>query len=151
MEELRELYQEVILDHSKKPRNFREIENTGHQAKGHNPLCGDKVAVFVSVKDGRIEDVGFQGAGCAISTASASMMTESLKGKSLEEAEALFGKFHDLVTGNVASQGKTEDLGKLAVFAGVQEFPIRVKCATLAWHTLRAALDKTEDEAVSTE
>ena len=150
MEGLRELYQEVILDHSKKPRNFREIENTGHQAKGHNPLCGDKVTVFVTVKDGKIQDVGFQGAGCAISTASASMMTESLKGKTLEEAEALFGRFHDLVTGKLESGDGTDNLGKLAVFAGVQEFPIRVKCATLAWHTLRAALEKTED-AVSTE
>lgn len=150
MEGLRELYQEVILDHSKKPRNFREIENAGHQAKGHNPLCGDKVTVFARVKDGKIQEVGFQGAGCAISTASASMMTESLKGKTLEEAETLFEKFHDLVTGNLDLEGGTEDLGKLAVFAGVQEFPIRVKCATLAWHTLRAALDKTED-SVSTE
>ncbi len=150
MEGLREFYQEVILDHSKKPRNFREIENTGHQAKGHNPLCGDKVTVFVTVKDGKIQDVGFQGAGCAISTASASMMTESLKGKTLEEAEALFGRFHDLVTGKLESGDGTDNLGKLAVFAGVQEFPIRVKCATLAWHTLRAALEKTED-AVSTE
>ena len=150
MEGLRELYQEVILDHSKTPRNFREIDNTEHQAKGYNPLCGDKVTVFVTVEDGRLQDVGFQGAGCAISTASASMMTESLKGKTLEEAEALFGQFHGLVTGKLESGDGTEDLGKLAVFAGVQQFPIRVKCATLAWHTLRAALDKTE-EAVSTE
>ncbi len=150
MEGLRELYQEVILDHSKKPRNFREIENTENQAKGYNPLCGDKVTVFVTVKDGKIQDIGFQGAGCAISTASASMMTESLKGMTLEEAEALFRQFHSLVTGKLEPGGGTEDLGKLAVFAGVQEFPIRVKCATLAWHTLRAALDKT-DEAVSTE
>ena len=150
MEGLRELYQEVILDHSKKPRNFREIQNTRHQAKGHNPLCGDKVTVFATLKEGKIQDVGFQGSGCAISTASASMMTESLKGKTLEEAATLFGKFHDLVTGKLEPEGGTEDLGKLAVFSGVQEFPIRVKCATLAWHTLRAALDKT-DEAVSTE
>ena len=150
MEGLRELYQEVILDHSKTPRNFREIENAEHQAKGYNPLCGDKVTVFVTVKDGRIQDVGFQGAGCAISTASASMMTERLKGGSLEDAEALFRQFHSLVTGKLEPGDGTEDLGKLAVFAGVQEFPIRVKCATLAWHTLRAALDKTED-AVTTE
>ncbi len=150
MEGLRELYQEVILDHSKKPRNFREIENARHQAKGHNPLCGDKVTVFITVEDGKIQDLGFQGAGCAISTASASLMTESLKGKTLEDAEALFGQFHGLVTGKLEPGGGTEGLGKLTVFAGVQEFPIRVKCATLAWHTLRAALDKT-DEAVSTE
>jgi len=150
MEGLRELYQEVILDHSKKPRNLREIENTDHQAKGYNPLCGDRVTVFAAVKDGKIVDISFQGNGCAISTASASMMTESLKGKSVEEAEALFGKFHDLVTGKLPPEEGTEDLGKLAVFAGVQEFPIRVKCATLAWHTLRAALEK-RPEAISTE
>ena len=150
MEGLRELYQEVILDHSKKPRNFREIENAAHHAKGHNPLCGDRVTVFVTLKDGRIEDVSFQGAGCAISTASASMMTESLKGKTMADTEALFGRFHDLVTGKVQPGEGTEGLGKLAVFAGVQEFPIRVKCATLAWHTLRAALSNHQ-EAISTE
>jgi nitrogen fixation NifU-like protein len=150
MEGLRELYQEVILDHSKRPRNFREIENVENQAKGHNPLCGDKISVFVKLKDGRIEDVSFQGAGCAISTASASMMTESLKGKTQEEAEALFERFHDLVTGKLDKGEETGELGKLAVFAGVQEFPVRVKCATLAWHTLRAAVEKKE-EPVSTE
>jgi len=150
MEGLRELYQEVILDHSKKPRNFREIEKAEHHAKGYNPLCGDRVTVFVTLKDGAIQDVSFQGDGCAISTASASMMTESLKGKTMAEAEALFGKFHDLVTGKLPPGEGTEGLGKLAVFAGVQEFPIRVKCATLAWHTLRAAIDN-RPEAVSTE
>ena len=150
MEELRDLYQEVILDHSKRPRNLREIENAEHQAKGYNPLCGDRVTVFVVLKDGKIQDVSFQGDGCAISTASASMMTEGLKGKTIDEAEAIFGKFHDLVTGKVPPGEVTEGLGKLAVFAGVQEFPIRVKCATLAWHTLRAALEK-RPEAVSTE
>ncbi len=148
-EELRELYQEVILDHSKRPRNYRTLENAG-QAKGNNPLCGDKIAVFVSLEGGVVTDVSFQGAGCAISTASASMMTESLKGKTREEVESLFDAFHDLVTGkDPVGQGKGE-LGKLAVFAGVKEFPIRVKCATLPWHTLRAALDN-QDEAVSTE
>ncbi|MFQ5968626.1 MAG: Fe-S cluster assembly sulfur transfer protein SufU [Acidimicrobiia bacterium] len=150
MEGLRELYQEVILDHSKKPRNFREIDNAEHKAKGHNPLCGDKISVFVTLKEGKIQDIGFQGAGCAISTASASMMTESLKGKTMAEAEALFGRFHDLVTGKLESGEGTDELGKLAVFAGVQEFPIRVKCATLAWHTLRAAVENRK-EAVSTE
>ena len=150
MEGLRDLYQEVILDHSKKPRNLREIENTAHHAKGHNPLCGDRVTVYVVLEDGKIVDVSFQGDGCAISTASASMMTESLKGKTLDETEALFGKFHDLVTGKLPPGEGTEDLGKLAVFAGVQEFPIRVKCATLAWHTLRAAIEN-RTEAVSTE
>lgn len=150
MEELRELYQEVILDHSKRPRNLREIENAEHQAKGYNPLCGDRVTVFVVLQDGVIEDVSFKGDGCAISTASASMMTETLKGKTIEEAETMFGKFHDLVTGKLAPGEGTEGLGKLAVFAGVQEFPVRVKCATLAWHTLRAALEN-RPEAVSTE
>jgi nitrogen fixation NifU-like protein len=150
MEGLRELYQEVILDHSKKPRNLREIENTEHHAKGHNPLCGDRVTVFVALKDGKLQDVSFQGDGCAISTASASMMTESLKGKTMAEAEVLFRKFHSLVTGKVEPGEGTEDLGKLAVFSGVQEFPIRVKCATLAWHTLRAALENSQ-KAVSTE
>lgn len=150
MEGLRELYQEVILDHCKRPRNFREIENVENKAKGHNPLCGDKISVFVQLKDGKIEDVSFQGTGCAISTASASMMTESLKGKTQEEAEALFELFHDMVTGKLDKAEETAELGKLAVFAGVQEFPIRVKCATLAWHTLRAAVEKKE-EAVTTE
>ncbi len=150
MDGLRELYQEVILDHSKKPRNLREIENTEHHAKGHNPLCGDRVTVFVVLKDGKLQDVSFQGDGCAISTASASMMTESLKGKTMAEVEALFGKFHNLVTGKLPPGEGTEGLGKLAVFAGVQEFPIRVKCATLAWHTLRAALENSQ-KAVSTE
>jgi nitrogen fixation NifU-like protein len=150
MDGLRELYQEVILDHGKRPRNRREIENAENQAKGYNPLCGDRVTVFVVLEDGRIADVSFQGDGCAISTASASMMTESLKGKTIDEAEAIFGKFHDLVTGKAPPGEGTEGLGKLAVFAGVQEFPIRVKCATLAWHTLRAAIEK-RPEAVSTE
>ena len=149
-EGLRELYQEVILDHSKKPRNLREIPNADHQAKGHNPLCGDRVTVFAMLEDGKIQDVSFQGAGCAISTASASMMTESVKGKTTAEAEALFGRFHDLVTGKADPAVGAVNLGKLAVFAGVQEFPIRVKCATLAWHTLRAALAKKQ-EPVSTE
>jgi nitrogen fixation NifU-like protein len=149
-DELRELYQEVILDHSKRPHNYRALENASHRAKGHNPLCGDKIKIFVSLEGGVVTDVSFQGAGCAISTASASMMTESLKGKTLAEVESLFDAFHDLVTGkSPAGEGK-EELGKLAVFAGVREFPIRVKCATLAWHTLRAALEN-EEEAVSTE
>ena len=145
---LRELYQEVILDHTKNPRNFREIENASHDAKGHDPLCGDRLSLYILVEDGVIRDVSFKGAGCAISTASASMMTEALKGKTEAEAEALFGAFHDVVTGK---QGADEEaLGKLAVFAGVRDYPVRVKCATLAWHTLKAAL-VDEKEAVSTE
>jgi nitrogen fixation NifU-like protein len=148
MEELRELYQEVILEHSKKPRNFRVPESANHQAEGFNPLCGDHFTVYLDVKDGAIHDIGFQGSGCAISKASASMMTQTLKGKTAAEAEDIFSKFHDLVTGHADGHG--EDLGKLTVFAGVSEFPLRVKCATLAWHALRAALHG-EQQAVSTE
>ena len=145
---LRELYQEVILDHTKNPRNFREIENASHDAKGHNPLCGDRLSLYILVEDGVIRDVSFKGAGCAISTASASMMTEALKGKTEAEAEALFGAFHSVVTGK--EDADEDALGKLAVFAGVRDYPVRVKCATLAWHTLNAAL-AAKAEAVSTE
>ncbi|MGZ7053687.1 MAG: Fe-S cluster assembly sulfur transfer protein SufU [Candidatus Angelobacter sp.] len=148
MSELRELYQEVILEHSKKPKNFRVLETANHKAEGFNPLCGDHFTVYVDVKDGAINDIGFQGSGCAISKASASMMTQMLKGKTETEAEGIFTRFHDLVTGHVEGDG--QDLGKLAVFAGVSEFPLRVKCATLAWHALRAAL-KGDQDAVSTE
>jgi len=148
MSELRELYQEVILEHSKKPRNYRVMESANHKAEGFNPLCGDHYTVFVDVKDGSIQDISFQGTGCAISRASASMMTQSLKGKTTEEAENIFTSFHGLVTGH--GTGSVEDLGKLAVFAGVSEFPVRVKCASLAWHALRAALQGKE-QAVSTE
>jgi nitrogen fixation NifU-like protein len=147
-EQLRELYQEVILEHSKKPRNFHVLEAANHKAEGYNPLCGDHFTVYVDVKDGAISDIGFQGSGCAISKASASMMTQMLKGKTTGEAEETFTKFHDLVTGHTGGGG--EDLGKLAVFAGVSEFPLRVKCATLAWHALRAALHG-DQEAISTE
>ena len=145
--ELRDLYQEVILEHSRKPRNYGLLPSANHKAEGFNPLCGDHYTVFVNVQDGAISEIAFQGAGCAISKASASMMTQSLKGKSTEEAEATFTRFHDLVTGH---SGDTGQLGKLAVFAGVSEFPLRVKCATLAWHALRAAL-RGEEQAVSTE
>jgi nitrogen fixation protein NifU and related proteins len=148
MSELRELYQEVILEHSRKPRNFRALEHANHKAEGFNPLCGDHFTVYLDVKDGAINDIGFQGSGCAISKASASMMTQSLKGKTAAEAEELFTKFHDVVTGH--AEGTEENLGKLAVFSGVSEFPLRVKCATLAWHALRAALHG-QQEAVSTE
>jgi nitrogen fixation NifU-like protein len=147
-EQLRELYQEVILEHSKKPRNYRALEGANHKAEGFNPLCGDHFTVYLDLKDGAIHDVGFQGSGCAISKASASMMTQMLKGKTAAEAEGIFTKFHDLVTGH--GSGNEEELGKLAVFAGVSEFPLRVKCATLAWHALRAAL-RGEEQAVSTE
>jgi nitrogen fixation protein NifU and related proteins len=146
--ELRDLYQEVILEHSRKPRNFHALEAANHKAEGYNPLCGDHFTIYVDVKDGAISDIGFQGSGCAISKASASMMTQMLKGKTETEAEGIFTRFHDLVTGHVPAD--EQELGKLAVFAGVSEFPLRVKCATLAWHALRAAL-KGEQEAVSTE
>ncbi len=146
---LRELYQEVILDHSKNPRNFRALPGASRQAKGYNPLCGDRISIFVDVENGVVRNVGFQGAGCAISTASASMMTEALKGKTEAEAEKLFTAFHDLVTGK-SELVDGDGLGKLAVFAGVSDYPVRVKCATLAWHTLKAALAQQE-EAVSTE
>jgi len=150
MSDLRELYQELIIDHSKRPRNFRVIEGADRKAEGFNPLCGDKVTVYLELDNGRINNIGFQGKGCAISTASTSVMTETLKGKTLAEAEALFEIFHGLVTGKPPAGGKAPELGKLAVFSGVSEFPARVKCATLAWHTLNAALKGT-GEVVSTE
>lgn len=148
MSELRELYQEQILEHSKTPRNFRELQNANHKAEGYNPLCGDHFTIFIDLEGDKIHDVTFQGSGCAISKASASMMTQSLKGKSKEEAEKIFEQFHQLVTGQ--ADGDQESLGKLAVFAGVSEFPVRVKCATLAWHTLQAALEGKQDK-ISTE
>lgn len=147
MSELRELYQETILEHSRKPRNFGILDPASHKAEGYNPLCGDHYTVFLDVKDGAIHNVSFEGSGCAISKASASMMTQVLKGKTTAEADALFTQFHDLVTGH---GGSPEDMGKLAAFGGVSEFPLRVKCATLAWHTLRAAL-RGDQQAVSTE
>jgi nitrogen fixation NifU-like protein len=150
MSDLRELYQELIIDHSKRPRNFRVLEGANRKSEGYNPLCGDKVTVFLELENDRVKTISFQGSGCAISTASASVMTESLKGKTIAEAEALFEIFHNMVTGKPPAAGKTPELGKLAVFSGVSEFPARVKCATLAWHTLHAALQGT-GETVSTE
>jgi len=149
MSDLRDLYQEVILDHGKNPRNFGKLEGAC-SAHGHNPLCGDLVTVYVIVKDGVIEDLRFEGSGCAISTASASMMTQALKGKSLADVERLFERYHAVVTGRADAELGTEDLGKLAVFEGVAEFPLRVKCATLSWHTLKAALEESS-EPVTTE
>jgi nitrogen fixation NifU-like protein len=140
MSDLSSLYQEVILDHTKRPRNFRVIEDADHHANGYNPLCGDKVTIYLHLVDDRIADISFQGSGCAISTASASILTETLKGKTREEADALFAAFHDLVTGQPVKSTGVPALGKLAVFSGVSEFPVRVKCASLAWHTLRSAL-----------
>jgi nitrogen fixation NifU-like protein len=150
MADLRALYQEVVLDHSKHPHNFRAIEDASRSAQGYNPLCGDKVTLYVKLEGERIADLSFQGTGCAISTASASILTQVLKGKTREEAEALFERFHDLVTGKAARDGKGPELGKLAVFSGISEFPVRVKCATLVWHTLRSALAGSE-EVVTTE
>ncbi|MCI0420513.1 MAG: SUF system NifU family Fe-S cluster assembly protein [Acidobacteria bacterium] len=150
MSDLRDLYQEVILDHTKHPRNFGTLEHANCKADGFNPLCGDRLSLFLSVEDGVVKDVRFQGSGCAISTASASMMTESIKGKTRAEAEVLFEKFHQMLTGKPGIEFESDELGKLAVFSGVKEFPVRVKCATLAWHTLNAAL-KNEREPASTE
>lgn len=147
MADLRDLYQEVILEHSKAPRNFRELPNANHKAEGFNPLCGDHFTVYVDVQGEAIRDITFQGSGCAISKASASMMTQSLKGKTRGDADKLFDAFHKLVTGKSNGGG---DVGKLAVFSGVSEYPVRVKCATLAWHALQAALADRRD-AVSTE
>jgi nitrogen fixation NifU-like protein len=150
MSELRDLYQQVILDHSKSPRNFGPLPGS-ESARGHNPLCGDQVVVHVVTNgDGRVTDVRFEGSGCAISTASASMMTQAVKGRARAEVEAIFEHFHEVVTGRADALGCAEALGKLAAFAGVREFPVRVKCATLPWHTLRAALDARTDP-VSTE
>jgi nitrogen fixation NifU-like protein len=145
--DLSDLYQETIVDHSKRPRNKGALERPTHHAEGYNPLCGDRVTIEVKIEDGHITRLGFEGAGCAISTASASLLTEALRGKTPAEAEQTFNKFHDMLTqdGLPAS-----DLGKLAVFSGVRQYPMRVKCATLAWHTLRAAL-RGEGKSVSTE
>jgi nitrogen fixation protein NifU and related proteins len=148
--DLRELYQEVILDHNRRPRNFRAIPGATRHAEGYNPLCGDRLTLDLAVEDGVIKDAAFQGSGCAISKASASMMTESVKGKTLNEARELFDRFHQMVTGNADPLADSEHLGKLAVFEGVRQYPARVKCASLAWHTLRSAMDAKAD-VVSTE
>jgi nitrogen fixation protein NifU and related proteins len=150
MAELRDLYQEVILEHSKAPRNFKKLANANHQAEGFNPLCGDRFTVYLDLEAGTVRDISFQGSGCAISKASASMMTQSVKGKTVAEAERLFENFHKFVTTQDHSESDSAELGKLAVFSGVAEFPARVKCATLAWHTLQAALEGKQ-ESVSTE
>jgi len=148
--ELADLYQEVVIDHAKHPRNFRKVEGATRTAEGFNPLCGDQLTLYVRLEDGVIEDIGFQGSGCAISKASASLMTAALKGKKQEEALALFGRVHALLTDGPSGEVKPEDVGKLAALSGVWEFPMRVKCATLAWHTLRSALE-AQGEQVATE
>ena len=149
MSELNDLYQEVILEHNKNPRNFREIEDADQTADGKNPLCGDALRVYVAMEGDKIADVAFKGSGCAISKASASMMTQAVKGKTREEAEVLFNEFHEMVTGGLDAEADANSLGKLKIFAGVLEFPARVKCASLSWHTLHAAL--SGDDAVTTE
>ena len=146
--DVRELYQEVILDHSRRPRNFGRPQGCNREAKGYNPLCGDQICVYLEIADGIVKDVAFEGTGCAISMASASLMTEQMKGASEAEAELLFQRFHRLMTAE--DVGEVDGLERLAVLSGVREFPVRVKCATLAWHTLKAALAKSESE-VSTE
>lgn len=146
--DIRSLYQEIIVDHNRRPRNFREIPDADRTANGDNPLCGDRLTVYVNVRGGVIREIGFLGNGCAISTASASLMTEALLGKTEQEAGALFERFHDLVAGT--GRGAPGSLGKLDAFAGVREFPARVKCATLAWHTVRTAL-RTPGRTASTE
>jgi nitrogen fixation NifU-like protein len=149
-EEMNDLYQQVILDHNKNPRNFGKIESPTHSAEGHNPLCGDHIDVELKVKDGKIEEIKFHGSGCAISKSSASIMTDLLKGKSVEEAQTYFEQFHSIITGDLEEEIDLESMGKLAVFAGVREYPSRIKCANLAWHTLNNALHGN-GEAVNTE
>jgi nitrogen fixation NifU-like protein len=148
MADLRDLYQEMILDHSKRPRNFRALPDASRKAEGYNPLCGDRETIYLKLDGDRLAEISFEGAGCAISTASASMMTESLKGKNRAEVDALFERFHDVITGKADKPGPA--LGKLEVFSGVRAYPVRIKCATLPWHTLKAAL-RGEAATVSTE
>jgi nitrogen fixation NifU-like protein len=150
MADLKELYQQVILDHNKHPRNFHKLEDANRKAEGFNTLCGDRITLYVRLENDVITDVGFEGTGCAIFKASASLMTQALKGKTKAEAVALFDKVHKMLTGEMNPNTEGNELGKLAVFSGVCEFPVRVKCATLAWHTLRAALE-AKPEVVSTE
>jgi nitrogen fixation NifU-like protein len=153
MSEVNELYQELILEHNKSPRNFKKIKNATHDADGYNPLCGDHYHVWLKIEGDRIADIGFQGSGCAISKSSASMMTSAVKGATVAEAKALFDKFHSILMtkiGDDIPEKKIEELGSLGALAGVREFPARIKCASLAWHTLNAALDNTQT-SVSTE
>lgn len=150
MSELSELYQQVILDHNKSPRNFRKLEGANRRAEGYNPLCGDKVTVYARVDGDVIKEISFEGSGCAISKASASMMTDSLKGKTTADAQILFDRVHKMLKGELKSRAEADELGKLAVLSGVCQFPARVKCASLSWHTLHTAL-KGEDGVASTE
>ena len=149
MSELSELYQQVILDHNKKPRNFRKLDSANHSAEGYNPLCGDHLTVYVNLAGDEVKEISFEGNGCAISKAAASMMTQAVKGQNKERAEQLFKEFHSMVTGELDEEQQENILGNLKIFAGVKDFPVRVKCATLPWHTMRAALNN--EEIVSTE
>ena len=151
MSDLREIYQEIILDHYRRPRNYSAPDDISHEASGHNPLCGDRIKVFLQIEDGVVQEVGFEGAGCAISTASASLMTEAIKGKPVDEVQEIFDRFHGLMTDREENP-TVEGLGKLEALSGVRQLPVRIKCATLAWHTLQAALRKSESSAtISTE
>jgi nitrogen fixation NifU-like protein len=150
MSDLRELYQEIIIDHGRRPRNFGVLDNATCHKEGFNPLCGDKIILHLIEKNGRVDNIMFEGAGCAISMASASLMTEYLKGKTIAEIDAIFNAFHEMVTVNIITDDSAEKLGKLMVLGGVSEFPVRVKCATLAWHTLKAALHN-DSATVTTE
>ncbi len=141
MSELSELYQQVILDHNKKPRNFRKLETANHSAEGFNPLCGDQLTVYLDLDDDEVKEISFEGSGCAISKAAASMMTQAVKGKSKQDAEKLFNEFHRMVTGELDEETTPNKLGNLKIFSGVREFPVRVKCASLPWHTMHAALN----------
>jgi nitrogen fixation NifU-like protein len=147
MQDLHDLYQEVILDHNKRPRNYGPLPDATQSAKGHNPLCGDRLTLALKIVGDRIESVAFEGSGCAISKASASLMTDEVKGRTIDEATALFDRFHQMVTTPIDQPVDEGALGKLAVLAGVREFPARVKCASLAWHTLKAALTNAQEPA----
>jgi nitrogen fixation protein NifU and related proteins len=149
MSELSDLYQEVILEHNKKPRNFHKLETANRSAEGYNPLCGDQLVVYLELEDEVVKDISFEGSGCAISKAAASMMTQTLKGKTRQEAETLFDEFHRMVTGQLDEEATPHNLGRLTIFSGVRDFPARVKCASLSWHTMHAALNN--EAAVSTE
>ena len=150
LDQIRDLYQEVVFDHNRNPRNFRVMEDANRKIEGYNPLCGDRITLYVKVTDGVINDVSFQGSGCAISTASASLMTEIVRGQTEQEAEHLFEVFHRITTGKEGDNVNLDEIGKLAVLAGVRAYPARVKCATLAWHSLQSAL-KNENDTISTE
>ena len=147
MSELSDLYQELILDHNRRPRNYGALPDANHTAKGYNPLCGDKLTIYAKLDGDRISGLSFEGSGCAISKASASLLTDALKGKTVAEADALFGRVHAMLTAPMDQDVDTESIGKLAVLSGVREFPVRVKCASLAWHTLKAALEGKSEPA----